>query len=243
MRTFGLIGYPLSHSFSQKYFTEKFEKENIADAEYRLFSLENISGFNDLVKNIPGLIGLNVTIPHKESVIPLLDELDKTAKEVGAVNCILIKNGKTQGFNTDVIGFRQSLKPFLETRHERALILGTGGAAKAAAYVMKQIGIPFTFVSRKQREGVLSYSQLNREIIAAHPLIINASPCGMYPSINEAPALPYEHITEAHFLYDMVYNPEETLFLKKGKEKGALTLNGLSMLYEQAEEAWGLWNK
>jgi shikimate dehydrogenase len=251
-KIFGLIGYPLSHSFSKKYFIDKFEKENINGCEYNLYPLENINQLPQLIVSNPSLIGLNITIPYKESVIPFLDELDETAKAVGAVNCIKIISGKEYqvsrliGYNTDVFGFKQSLKPFLETHHERALILGTGGAAKAVAYVLKEIGIDCFFVSRTKNKGTKEktflYEELNENIINAFKLIINTTPVGMFPLINEAPKLPYHYITPSHLLYDLVYNPSETEFLKQGKLKGASTVNGLSMLYQQAEEAWRIWN-
>lgn len=281
MKTFGLIGYPLSHSFSEKYFQNKFQKENIRNAEYRLFPLKNISEFTDLLKNNPSLCGLNVTIPYKEKIIPFLDQLDETAKAVGAVNCIKIirpkplppspkersantgniegflreespplwggREGFLIGYNTDVYGFRQSIKPFLEAQHEGALILGTGGASKAVAHVLKEIGIDFYFVTRRKTEEagnkIFLYDELNKYIFNAFKLIINTTPAGMFPNMNECPPLPYEHITSNHFLFDLIYNPEETLFLKRGKEKGAITQNGLGMLYMQAEKAWEIWNE
>jgi shikimate dehydrogenase len=251
---YGLIGYPLSHSFSKKYFTGKFEKENIAGCEYNLFPIENINLFPQLIKDNPTLCGLNVTIPYKESVIPFLDELDETAKAVGAVNCIKIKPLPTSpkgrrliGYNTDVFGFRQSIKPFLEIQHERALILGTGGASKAVAFVLKKIGIECYFVSRikKQEFGdkIFTYEELNENIIKAFKLIVNCSPIGTYPNVNNAPDIPYQFISPSHLLYDLVYNPPETEFLKRGKANGASAVNGLSMLQQQAEEAWNVWNK
>lgn len=262
-KTYGLIGYPLSHSFSKKYFTEKFEKEHIRDCEYNLYPIEDIGQFPKLIENNPSISGLNVTIPYKESVIPFLDELDETAKAVGAVNCIKIvtpdskiQNPKSQiliGYNTDVFGFRQSIKPFLEIQHERALILGTGGASKAVAYVLKEIGIECFFVSRckeqdkrikNQAPGAKTflYEELTDYIISSFKLIVNTTPVGMYPNINVAPEIPYQSLLPSHLLYDLVYNPTETEFLKRGKLQGASTVNGLSMLHQQAEEAWRIWN-
>jgi shikimate dehydrogenase len=251
-KTYGLIGYPLTHSFSKKYFTEKFEKENIQNCSYNLYSLSNIQLLPQLLKDNPGISGLNVTIPYKESVIPLLNELDPVAKAVGAVNCIKIQKDpkdlspKLIGYNTDVFGFRQSIKPFLEKRHDRALILGTGGASKAAAYVLKEIGLDCYFVSRHKTQAsgsnIFSYQELNEYILNAFKLIINATPVGMFPNVKEAPPIPYDQITPAHLLYDLIYNPAETEFLRRGKEKGAETINGLSMLHQQAEEAWRIWN-
>ncbi|MGZ4118699.1 MAG: shikimate dehydrogenase family protein [Bacteroidia bacterium] len=264
-KLYGLIGYPLTHSFSKKYFTEKFEKENIADSTYELFPIVSIDLLPQLIKDNPNLRGLNVTIPYKESVIPFLDELDETAKIVGAVNCIKMEPGlpagqtgnkdqksRLTGFNTDVFGFRQSIKPFLENHHERALIMGTGGASKAVEFVLKEIGIDCYFVSRDKNEvsgiryqdkKIFSYDELNEYVLNAFKLIVNTTPVGMFPNINEAPQLPYDLISPSHLLYDLVYNPAETEFLKRGKEKGALIVNGLSMLHQQAEEAWRIWNK
>src|ERR1017187_1060443 len=235
MKQYGLIGYPLSHSFSKKYFTEKFKKENISDCEYNLYPIENIDQLPQLIADNPTLYGLNVTIPYKESVIPFLDELDETAKAVGAVNCVKIlrdeNNHRLIGYNTDVFGFRQSIKPFLEIQHERALILGTGGASKAVAYVLKEIGIDFYFVSRNKeselKDKTFLYDELNEYIINAFKLIVNATPVGMYPNINGTPPLPYNFITPSHLLYDLVYNPAETEFIKHGKLQGASTVNGL----------------
>ena len=253
MKLFGLIGYPLSHSFSKKYFTEKFEREKISDCQYDLYPIETIDQFPQLIADHPTLRGLNVTIPYKQGVIPFLDELDETAKAVGAVNCIKIESRvKSQesrliGFNTDVFGFRQSIKPFLETQHERALILGTGGASKAVAYVLKEIGIDYYFVTRNKNQEsgnkTFTYSEINENVIKSFKLIINTSPVGMYPNVYDAPELPYHLITSSHLLYDLVYNPIETEFLKRGKKQGASVVNGLSMLHQQAEEAWKIWNK
>lgn len=267
--SYGLIGYPLSHSFSKQYFTEKSEKEGIFDCEYNLYPLENIIAFPSLIESQPKLCGLNVTIPYKESVIPFLDELDETAQVVGAVNCIKMVRSKSQisdlkpvvsrvepsqilkGYNTDVAGFRQSIKPFLEIQHERALILGTGGASKAVAYVLKEIGIDCYFVTREKQNAKVSqyysnklftYDELNEYIINAFKLIVNTTPVGMYPNISDCPSLPYQFLQHSHLLYDLVYNPTETEFLKQGKLKGTATVNGLSMLHLQAEEAWRIWN-
>ena len=246
-KLYGLIGYPLTHSFSKKYFTEKFEKESISDSDYNLFPIQTIDQFPQLIKDNPRLCGLNVTIPYKESIIPFLNELDETAKAVGAVNCIKIESEKLKGYNTDVFGFRQSIKPFLENHHERALILGTGGASKAVHYVLKEIGIDCYFVTRRKAADstnkIFSYEELNENMMNAFKLIVNTTPVGMFPDINQAPQIPYQFISSSHLLYDLVYNPTETEFLKHGKEKGALTVNGLSMLHQQAEEAWRIWNK
>ena len=256
--SYGLIGYPLTHSFSKKYFTKKFEKENISGCSYELFPIQSIQEFPQLIKNNSGLRGLNVTIPYKESIIPFLNELDETAKAVGAVNCIKIINSNNsansghptphlKGFNTDVFGFRQSIKPFLENHHERALILGTGGASKAVHHVLKEIGIDCYFVTRDKSkiktEKTFDYNELNEYVLSAFKLIVNTTPVGMFPNADDAPEIPYDLITPSHLLYDLIYNPIETVFLRRGKEKGALTVNGLSMLHQQAEEAWRIWNK
>ncbi len=245
--SYGLIGYPLSHSFSKKYFTEKFEKENILDCEFNAFSIEKIELLPQLVKDNPTLKGLSVTIPYKESVIPFLDELDATAKKIGAVNCIKISVGKLIGYNTDAFGFRQSIKPFLESHHERALIFGTGGASKAVEYILSEIGIDCHFVARNKSkvksQKVFEYEEVNENMLNAFKLIINATPLGMFPNVDTCPAIPYQFISSSHLLYDLVYNPVETKFLKKGKSKGAGIVNGFSMLQHQAEEAWRIWNK
>jgi shikimate dehydrogenase len=257
LQSYGLIGYPLTHSFSKKYFTGKFEKEHIQDHEYNLFPIEQVEQLPELLKRNPSLKGLNVTIPYKESVIPLLDELDETAKEIGAVNCIKIytdpesaSEKRLKGYNTDAFGFRQSIKPFLETQHERALILGTGGASKAVHHVLKMIGIDCHFVTRTKvidntliTKNEFSYEELNEYVMSAFKLIVNTTPVGTYPQVDDAPAIPYEFITPSHLLYDLVYNPPETEFLKRGKKMGASTVNGLSMLHQQAEEAWRIWNQ
>ncbi|HLG35142.1 MAG TPA: shikimate dehydrogenase [Bacteroidia bacterium] len=251
MKTFGLIGYPLSHSFSQQYFIEKFERENITDCEFKNFPLENINDFPVLLKNNPSLCGLSVTIPHKQSVRRFLDDVDDVARKVGAVNCIKInrksENGKWKllGFNTDVYGFEKSLVPLLKTHHERALILGTGGAAQAVARALINLNIDFLFLTRENHPKQLnrhSYSLVHDGYLMEHLIIINATPAGMFPNSNECPPIPYEYLTPQHLLYDLVYNPEETLFLRKGKEKGVLTKNGLEMLQLQAEKAWEIWN-
>lgn len=244
-RLFGLIGYPLSHSFSQKYFTEKFTKEHISDCEFRNFPIEDISSLPDLIKDNPTLCGLSITIPHKENVIQFLNEIDPAAKEIGAVNCIRIdRNGSTvnlKGFNTDTFGFEQSLKPLLKSHHTHALILGTGGAAKAVAYILDKSKIKFKYVSRTEND--FTYSAINRSAIEEYALIINTTPLGMFPNPDACPDIPYEHISTKHVLYDLTYNPAESLFLTKGKEKGAQIKNGLEMLHLQAEKAWEIWNR
>jgi shikimate dehydrogenase len=242
---FGLLGKKLSHSFSKKYFEEKFLRENLKGHTYTNFEIANISEFPDLLKQHPDLSGLNVTVPYKEEIIPFLNSLDEVSSEAGAVNCIKIENGRTGGFNTDVYGFRQSIKPFLEPKHDRALIFGTGGSSKAVAYALKKAGIDFYFVSSsaKKTYNTFFYKELNSVIFSQFRLLINCTPLGMYPDVGECPDLPYEFITEDHLAYDLIYNPEQTLFLKKCSEKGAITINGLSMLHLQAEKSWEIWTK
>ncbi|HJV77576.1 MAG TPA: shikimate dehydrogenase [Paludibacter sp.] len=244
MKQFGLIGFPLGHSFSKKFFTEKFERENI-DAKYDLYELENISEFKALKENLE-LCGLNVTIPHKENIIQYLDELDDTAAKIGAVNVIkfIRKAGtlKLKGYNSDAIGFENSLKPLLKSHHTKALILGTGGASKAIDYTLRKLGIETTFVSRTAKPGMLTYDQVNEETLNENLVIVNASPVGTFPHSDECPNIPYQYLTDKHLLFDVVYNPAETLFLKKGKEQGAQGLNGEGMLIGQAVAAWEIWN-
>lgn len=242
MPQFGLIGFPLSHSFSQKFFTEKFENLNLRDHHYELFPIEEIIQFNALFAEHRDLKGLNVTIPYKVSVIPFLDELDETAKKIGAVNTILKTSGKLVGYNTDAYGFEMSLKPLLQPNHYKALILGNGGASKAVQYVLEKLGIEYLIVSRKPSSGELSYDELNENVLKTFFLIINTTPLGMYPNIDQCPQLPYEYLTPEHFLYDLVYNPLKTMFLQQGEKKDCIIQNGLTMLKMQAEKAWTIWN-
>ncbi len=245
MKQLGLIGHPLSHSFSKKYFEDKFSNENISGYLYDLYDIENIKDLQQVIDNHQKLIGLNVTIPYKESVINLLDEIDETAKQIGAVNTIKINpiTKSLKGYNTDYFGFKQSLKPFLKNNHERALILGTGGASKAIEHVLKGLGIDYLFVSRNPKnKNEITYSEVNEYVIKFHQIIINTTPLGMFPNINQSPIIPYELLTPTHLLYDLIYNPTETLFLKKGREKNCLTINGLEMLKLQAEKSWEIWN-
>lgn len=243
MNLYGLIGFPLTHSFSKKYFTGKFERENIADSNYELFEIKEASQVLEVIKNNPALKGLNVTIPHKETVIPFLDEIDPAAKAIGAVNVIKINNGKLKGYNSDYYGFKQSLEDLIQgTTGLKALILGTGGAAKAVKAALEALNIPYVFVSRKKEAGNFTYEEIDAKILSEYLLIINTSPLGMYPKTDTFPDLPYQCITSGHFLFDLVYNPEETAFMKKGAEKGAKTRNGLDMLHLQAEKAWEIWN-
>jgi shikimate dehydrogenase len=238
---YGLIGYPLQHSFSPAYFAAKFEKEGI-DAIYTAYPLDAISKFPQLLNAHP-LRGLNVTIPYKRAVITYLDELDAAAKAIGAVNCIDIRDGISTGYNTDVMGFKNSLLSILQAHHMKALILGTGGASLAVRYVLDELGIAYTSVSRDKKEGTVSYEDLTREAVSEHKLIINTTPLGMGSHINVCPTLAYDAIDKDHLLYDLIYNPEETLFLQKGKEQGAAIKNGLEMLHLQAEASWDIWNR
>lgn len=247
MRQFTLIGYPLSHSFSKKYFTEKFAREGIEKHEYFLSPLEKIEEFSQLISTYPNLVGLNVTIPYKEEVIPYLDEISEEAKAIGAVNTIRIRNGKLKGFNTDVYGFEKSLVDFLLTKEkviniENALVLGTGGAAKAVVFILKKLGINPILVSRKKGKGDLVYEDLDNVIFEECKLIVNTTPLGMLPNLESCPNLPFARINEKYYLYDLVYNPEKTVFLKRGENQGAAIKNGLEMLHLQAEKAWEIWN-
>jgi shikimate dehydrogenase len=241
MKKYGLIGFPLSHSFSKKYFSEKFINENIHGVEYNSYPLEDIAALSDLLNKEPMLSGLNVTIPYKEKVIPFLDELSDEVKEIGACNCILIKEGKLKGYNTDVIGFEKSLKKKLKTHHQKAIVLGTGGAAKAVYYILRKNKIPFIKVSRTIGEDQFTYESLTKEIIESHQLIVNTTPLGMYPDVNSFPPIPYQHVGDQHYLFDLVYNPDKTIFLSRGEELGAAIENGADMLVDQAEASWDIW--
>ncbi len=250
MNLYGLIGYPLTHSYSKKYFTEKFERESIENSRYELFEMASVEELPSVLKGQSGLRGLNVTIPHKQAVIPFLDKLDtRSAERIGAVNTIKVyPDGTTEGFNTDYYGFKESLVEWLDGHQMlpdtlQALVLGNGGASKAVIAALDDLGVGYSLVSRKGGEGVLTYEDLSEEVISTHLLVINTTPLGMYPNIDQSPDLPYEKLTGNHFLYDLVYNPEETLFLKKGLLKGAAVHNGLRMLILQAEKAWSIWNQ
>ena len=248
MKQYGLIGYPLAHSFSEKYFNEKFRKEKISDCDYRLFPLKHINQLPELIQKNLSLRGLNVTVPHKESVLSYLDEMDEQAKAVGAVNCIKIirkhNSIKLIGYNTDVHGFEGSLKPSLKSFHQHAIIFGTGGGAKAVAYVLKKLGISYTYVSRNPgNSNTIGYLDLTKPLIQNNLLIINTTPLGMFPQTQTFPQFPYEQLGKRHLLFDLIYNPEQTLFLQKGKKQGTTVKNGLKMLYIQAEKSWEIWEK
>lgn len=248
MDKYGLIGYPLKHSFSIGYFNEKFQSENI-DAEYVNFEIPRIEDFMEVIEENPNLRGLNVTIPYKEQVIPYLDELDKDTAKIGAVNVIKIipqAKGKVKlvGYNSDIIGLTRSIEPLLLPHHTKALILGTGGASKAVFHGLSNLGIQSTFVSRtKKRNDILTYGELTPEIMQEHTVIVNTTPLGMYPKVDFCPDIPYDQLTSKHLLYDLLYNPSETLFMKKGIEQGATVKNGLEMLLLQAFVSWEIWNK
>ncbi len=247
MKKYGLIGFPLGHSFSRNYFNNKFADEKI-DAEYVNFEIPSIQDFRRVIEENPNINGLNVTIPYKQQVIPYLDELDADAEEIGAVNVIkFIREAgqklKLVGYNSDVVGFMGSIKPLLKPHHRKALILGTGGASKAIVYGLRKLGISSVFVSRTKKEGMLTYDELTPEIVQEFTVIINCTPVGMFPHTDACPALPYECLTGKHLLFDLIYNPEETLFMKKGAAQGAITKNGLEMLLLQAIGAWSIWNK
>jgi len=244
-RQLGLIGYPLSHSFSKKYFADKFEAEGIPNYHYELYPLEKIEDFPLLLKTVPSLVGINVTIPYKQQVMRYLDDIDEEAAKVGAINTIKIEGGRLKGYNTDIYGFEHTLLELLVSATTpitklKALILGTGGAAKAVHYVLDKVGIFSQFVSRSPKEGRLTYGTLHSSF-EDYQIIINTTPLGMSPNIHSCPALPYDAINKDYFLYDLVYNPAQTLFLQKGKQQGAATMNGHQMLILQAEKAWSIW--
>ncbi|SFT43836.1 shikimate dehydrogenase [Lishizhenia tianjinensis] len=241
MKNYGLIGRTLKHSFSKDFFTEKFIKEN-TEAEYHNFEISDIKDVKEILKR-GDLHGLNVTIPYKEAILPFLDEVSEEAKQIGAVNAIAFQNGKTIGHNTDAYGFARSIKPFLKNTHHRALILGTGGASKAVAHVLENIGLDVLFVSRDPKnEEHFSYSAINSFMVQACGLIVNTTPVGMYPNVDEMPDFPVEYLTPDHLVVDLIYNPEKTKFLEEAEKNGAEILNGLSMLKEQALKAYELWN-
>ena len=241
MDKYGLIGFPLGHSFSRGFFTEKFAREGI-DAEYVNFEIPDASMLLDVIRDNPELRGLNVTLPHKQAVIPLLDELSDEAREIGAVNVIRIRDGRLKGFNSDIIGFMDSLRPLLRPHHRRALVLGSGGASKAVWAGLLRLGLEPMQVSRKAGDGVLSYEMLTPEVMADCTVVVNCSPVGMFPHVDECPAIPYELLSGRHLLYDLVYNPLDTLFMQRGRERGATVKNGLEMLRLQALASWKFWH-
>ena len=241
MDKYGIIGYPLGHSFSRTFFSEKFQREHI-DAEYVNFEVPSADALTDIVRLNPNLRGLNVTLPHKEAVIPLLDELSDEAREIGAVNVIRVREGRLKGFNSDIIGFMDSIRPLLQPWHKRALVLGTGGASRAIRVGLERLGLSWTYVSRTPAQGRLTYADLTPQVMQDYQVVVNCSPVGMYPRVDACPDIPYHLLTSQHLLYDLVYNPLETLFLKRGAEQGATVKNGLEMLHRQAVASWEFWN-
>ena len=242
MNHFGLIGYPLTHSFSKKYFDQKFKEKHIHDASFSLWELENINQLPELIKSTDGIKGICITIPYKKKVFEYLDESDDAVKAIGACNCIKIKNDKLYGYNTDILGFKLSFMNKLQPHHKKALILGSGGASAGIEYVLKELNIEYLIVSRQNLSNNITYTDITTEMINEYQIIINCTPLGTYPNIDTCPPLPYNAISLTNYLFDLVYNPEETLFLKKGKEKGAIIQNGYDMLVHQAEENWRIWN-
>lgn len=243
MKVYGIIGYPLTHSFSKKYFTEKFLREGIKDCLYEVYPIMSIYKMKDMIKQNSGLRGLNITIPYKQLVLRHLYSTQNIPFGVRACNCVKITDGKALGYNTDIVGFEKSLLPLLKDHHTKALILGNGGATEAVKFVLQKLHISYDIVSRKIHDGsTLTYDDLNKDIIVESTLIINTTPLGTFPDVNELPDIPYQHLTSAHLLYDLIYNPVKTIFLQKAEEQGAAIKNGYEMLEIQAEESWKIWN-
>lgn len=243
-KIFGLIGYPLGHSFSRKFFNQKFKEENI-NAEYRNFEISDIQEFKNILDK--DIAGLNITIPYKEKIMPLLAEIDETARQIGSVNVVkvtMLKNGiHTKGFNTDVIGFSDSIRPYLKPVHKNALVLGTGGASKAVVYALRQLDVSPTLVSRSNKNGSLTYAELTQELIQSAKVIVNTTPLGMFPNTEQCPDIPYDALGKDHICFDLIYNPAKTLFLKKAAKQKATAINGMEMLVRQALAAWNIWNE
>ena len=243
-KLFGLIGKNIDYSFSKKYFTEKFSQPLFNDCEYQNFDIQTIDEFLEIIKNNPNLKGLNITIPYKEAIIPYIDKLSKKAKKIGAVNVIkFTKKKQLKGYNSDYYGFKKSLQPLLQPHHKRALILGTGGAAKGIAFALDELNILYTFVSRENKPNTITYNRINANTFENFDIIINCTPLGTSPNIKEFPPIPYDYFTPNHIAFDLIYNPEKTQFLKKAEKKGAICINGLEMLKIQAEKSWKIWNK
>lgn len=247
MKKYGLVGQSLGHSFSQTFFNQKFKSENI-DAKYVNFEIPHIKELKNILKENPDLEGLNVTLPYKTQVISLLDDIDNDARLIGAVNVIKFKKGvfgriRLKGYNSDIVGFKQSIEPLLNNSHRKALILGTGGASRAVFHGLKQLGLASTLVSRTPKTSCITYQEITPKVMEQYTVIVNATPLGMYPDVNTCPDIPYDLLTPNHLLYDLLYNPDETLFMKKGKERGAVVKNGLEMLLLQAFVSWEIWNK
>ena len=243
-KLFGLVGKDIDYSFSKKYFSEKFSKEPFLNCDYQNFDIPKIEYFPEIIKNNPDLNGFNVTIPYKEIIIPYLDKLSAKAAKIGAVNVIrFTKKRKLKGYNSDCYGFKKSLTPLLQSHHKKALILGTGGSSKAVAFALDELNITYTFVSRDPKESSIDYNRINATTFDNYQIVINCTPLGTSPNTKEYPPIPYEFFTEKHIAFDLIYNPEETQFLKKAKKKGAVYQNGLDMLIFQAEKSWKIWNK
>lgn len=242
MTKYGIIGNPLGHSFSKGFFTEKFAREGI-DAEYLNFQIPEIGKLTEVLRENPELRGINVTLPYKTEIIPFLDELSDEAREIGAVNVVQIRNGHLKGFNSDIIGFTRSIQPLLKSHHQKALILGTGGASRAIRVGLTRLGLEWKYVSRTPHEGMITYEDITAETLREYEVIVNCSPVGMFPKVDGCPAIPYEFLTPDNLLYDLVYNPETTLFMKKGALQGAVVKNGLEMLHLQAIASWEFWNE
>lgn len=244
MKTYGLIGFPLTHSFSREYFTKKFSAEDIRDAVYEHFSFPDLSSFPLLLQQHAGLKGLNVTIPYKQKIMPYLDQLDLSAAAAGAVNTILVRDSSLIGYNTDIVGFEKSFTPLLKGSRRGALILGTGGSASAVSWVLRKIKMPYVFISRHPTDDeALSYADITRELLLSHPVIINCTPAGMYPDVQACPDIPYDFLGSRNLLFDLIYNPDPSLFLQKGAAAGAAVKSGREMLILQAEESWRIWNQ
>lgn len=242
-KKFGLIGKNIQYSFSKKYFTDKFVSENVEKCSYENFDIQDIFEFTKVAKT-ELLVGLNVTIPYKETIIPFLDSISKKARKIGAINTIVFKSdGKTKGYNTDWFGFKKAIEKNLKPHHKKALILGTGGSSKAVAFAFSKLEIDYTFVSRSRNKNSFLYAELNEDILASHQIIVNCSPVGTSPNVDVCPDIPYEYLNETHLVFDLIYNPEKTLFLQKAQEKQAVIQNGFEMLVFQAEKAWKIWNR
>lgn len=245
MKTYGCVGYPLAHSFSKHYFEEKFKKKGIPNARFVNYEVEDIHNLPGIIESDSTLCGFSVTIPHKMAVIPFLEDIDETANAVGAVNSVKVSNdGTLTGYNTDVHGFTEAISPFLKDHHTAALILGTGGAARAVQYALQQLRLPHLFASMyPENDDQVAYEALDEATATSHPVIVNCTPLGMFPDVGSFPPIPYEHLTKEHLLFDLTYNPPETAFMKKGAERGATVVNGQKMLEHQADLSWDIWNR
>ncbi|MCX2678466.1 shikimate dehydrogenase [Galbibacter sp. EGI 63066] len=241
-KLFGLVGKNISYSFSQGYFTEKFKELGLDDHSYVNFDLQDIKEIKAVLQKNTNLVGFNITIPYKEAIIPFLTEMDSKAAEIGAVNVVKVSDSKLTGYNTDVHGFEKSIAPFIKPSHKKALILGTGGASKAVAHALKTLGIDIKFVSRTAKEDRFTYDELSKDVISEYTVIVNCTPLGTFPNVEQKPAIPYEFLSDQHLVYDLIYNPSETSFMAHAKKQGATAVNGHKMLKLQAEKAWEIWN-